>query len=208
MRNSQRPSMSQSRRPALHNSFIKNASQHWALLSHIPNMNTLWLATSLIPMSRCRIYRCKYFRIPIRLSKQNSWHSVEIARQIIIVDLLCWFHYIYIYIFRSDLKSLKWRKVVTRKYETAGKLLIYQLDSYSIVYAGFEYRMMVIGFSFYITVKKKKKCPGGNELKRHIKNKITLTFWLKLTKAETFKDWPPLLFHLIVSIHFTMHYSA
>lgn len=42
-----------------------------------------------------------------------------------------------------------------RKYETAGKLLIYQLDCYSIVYAGFEYRMMAIGFSFYITVKKK-----------------------------------------------------
>jgi len=44
---------------------------------------------------------------------------------------------------------------VTRKYETAGKLLTYQQDSYSIVYAGFEYRMMVIGFSFYITVQKK-----------------------------------------------------
>lgn len=38
----------------------------------------------------------------------------------------------------------------------------------------FEYRMMVIGFSFYITVK--KKSPGGNELKRYIKNKITPMF--------------------------------
>lgn len=63
---------------------------------------------------------------------------------------------------------------MTRKYETAGKLLIYQLGSYGIVYAGFEYRMMVIGFSFYITVK--KKSPGGNELKRYIKNKITPMF--------------------------------
>lgn len=44
---------------------------------------------------------------------------------------------------------------MTRKYETACKLLIYQLDRYSIVYAGFEYRMMAIGFSFYIMVRKK-----------------------------------------------------
>ena len=80
MRNSPRPSMSQSRWPALHNSFIKNASQHWALLSHIPNLNTLWLAASLIPMSHCGIYKGKYFRIPIRLSKQNLWQSMEIAR--------------------------------------------------------------------------------------------------------------------------------
>lgn len=61
-----------------------------------------------------------------------------------------------------------------RKYETAGKLLIYQLDSYSIVYAGVEYRIIVIGFSFYIRVP--KKVPGGNELKRYIKHKITPMF--------------------------------
>lgn len=157
-------------------------------------------------MSYCRIYRCKYFKIPIRSSKENVWQCMEIARQIVTVDLFCWFPDIHIYIFRPDLKSLKWRKVRMRKYETAGKLLIYQLDSYSIVYAGVEYRIIVIGFSFYIRVP--KKVPGGNELKRYIKHKITPMFWLKLTKAGRFKDWPPLVFHLIVSIHFTIYYSA
>lgn len=56
-----------------------------------------------------------------------------------------------------DLKSLYCRKVMRRKYVTAGKFLIYQLDSYSLVCAGFEYRMMVTGFASYITVQTKGK---------------------------------------------------
>lgn len=102
-------------RPVFQNSFIKNASQCWALLSH---------------------------------------SQPEYALIFIIADPSAGF-IVSTYIFRPDYKSLKWRNVMTRKYETACKLLIYQLDRYSIVYAGFEYRMMAIGFSFYIMVRKK-----------------------------------------------------
>jgi len=43
---------------------------------------------------------------------------------------------------------------MTGKCETAGKLLINQLDNYSIVYAGFDYRKIVMDFSFHITIQK------------------------------------------------------